>query len=117
MKRYIEIVYDNIGCMNSTFAGINKYQIAQELFDKDILPSIGLRGDKVVLRLLRKGCQDAVSYAETFPNQRNILFSKIIGINHDQGNMKKILFVFMDNVHVDYKTGIAKLSNSDIGFY
>jgi hypothetical protein len=84
MKRYIEIVYDNSGSMNSYVGSKKKYEIAQELFEKDILPTIGLRGDQVVLRLLRKGCQDAISYAETLPNQRNIMLSKIKGINHDQ---------------------------------
>jgi hypothetical protein len=84
MKRYIEIVYDNSGSMNFTVAGKKKYEIAQELFEKDILPTIGLRGDHVVLRLLRNGCKDAKSYAQTLPNQRNIMLSKIKEISHDQ---------------------------------
>jgi len=84
MKRYIEIVYDNSGSMGYTVAGKKKYEIAQELFEKDILPTIGLRGDHVVLRILRKGCQGAISNAEILPNQRNIMLDKIKGINHDQ---------------------------------
>jgi hypothetical protein len=53
MKRYIEIVYDNSGSMENRIAvnGKIKYEIAQELFEKDILPIIGKKGDTVVLRL------------------------------------------------------------------
>ena len=39
MKRYIEIVYDNSGSMNDRVGNKKKYEIAQELFEKDILPS------------------------------------------------------------------------------
>ena len=31
-----------------------KYEIAQELFEKEILPTVAMKGDEVVLRLLRK---------------------------------------------------------------
>jgi hypothetical protein len=77
MKRYIEIVYDNSGSMNDRVGNKKKYEIAQELFEKDILPSIGLKGDQVVLRLLRNGCEDSVSNAETLPNQRNLMLNRI----------------------------------------
>ncbi len=56
MSRYIEIVYDNSGSMNDNVGGRKKYEIAQVLFEKEILPTIGNKGDKVVLRLLRNGC-------------------------------------------------------------
>jgi len=85
MKRYIEIVYDNSGSMNDRVGQKTKYDIAQELFEKEILPTIGLRGDQVVLRLLRKGCENSISIAETLPNQRNLMLNRIKAINHDQG--------------------------------
>ena len=96
MKRYIEIVYDNSGSMNDTVGNKRKYEIAQELFEKDILPSIGLRGDQVVLRLLRKSCENTVSNAETLPNQRNLMLNRIKGINHDQGT--PLFYTVFDSV-------------------
>jgi hypothetical protein len=96
MKRYIEIVYDNSGSMNDRVGNKKKYEIAQELFEKDILPSIGLRGDQVVLRLLRNGCEDSVSIAETLPNQRNLMLNRIKGINHDQST--PLFYTVFDSV-------------------
>jgi hypothetical protein len=96
MKRYIEIVYDNSGSMNDRVGNKKKYEIAQELFEKDILPSIGLRGDQVVLRLLRNGCEDSVSIVETLPNQRNLMLNRIKGINHDQST--PLFYTVFDSV-------------------
>lgn len=96
MKRYIEIVYDNSGSMNDRVGNKKKYEIAQELFEKDILPSIGLRGDQVVLRLLRNGCEDSISIAETLPNQRNLMLNRIKGINHDQST--PLFYTVFDSV-------------------
>jgi len=96
MKRYIEIVYDNSGSMNDRVGNKKKYEIAQELFEKDILPSIGLKGDQVVLRLLRNGCEDSVSNAETLPNQRNLMLNRIKGINHDQST--PLFYTVFDSV-------------------
>lgn len=96
MKRYIEIVYDNSGSMNERVGDKTKYEIAQELFEKDILPSIGLRGDQVVLRLLRNECEDSVSIAKTLPNQRNLMLNRIKGINHDQST--PLFYTVFDSV-------------------
>lgn len=96
MKRYIEIVYDNSGSMNDRVGNKTKYEIAQELFEKEILPSIGLRGDQVVLRLLRNGCEDSISIAETLPNQRNLMLNRIKGINHDQST--PLFYTVFDSV-------------------
>ena len=73
MKRYIEIVYDNSGSMNGHVGNRRKYEVAQELFEKEILPTIGLNGDQVVLRLLRTGCVNTLSIGETLPNQRSLM--------------------------------------------
>jgi hypothetical protein len=96
MKRYIEIVYDNSVSMTSHIHGKKKYEIAQELFEKEILPAIGLRGDHVVLRLLREGCQDAISSAEILPNQRNLMLNRIKAINHDQST--PLFYTVLDSV-------------------
>lgn len=96
MKRYIEIVYDNSGSMENRVGNKLKYEIAQELFEKEILPTIGLRGDHVVLRLLRKGCEESTSVAETLPNQRNLMLNRIKGINHDQ--MTPLFYTVYDSV-------------------
>jgi len=96
MKRYIEIVYDNSGSMNDRVGNKKKYEIAQELFEKDILPSIGLKGDQVVLRLLRNGCEDSISIAETLPHQRNLMLNRIKGINHDQST--PLFYTVFDSV-------------------
>jgi hypothetical protein len=84
MKRYIEIVYDNSGSMENFVGNKRKFEIAQELFEKDILPTIGLKNDQVVLRLLRPSCEDIVSKAEILPNQRNLMLNRIKQISHYQ---------------------------------
>ena len=96
MKRYIEIVYDNSGSMKDRVGNKFKYEIAQELFEKEILPTIGLRGDHVVLRLLSNGCEKGKSVAETLPNQRNLMLKRIKDINHEQ--MTPLFYTVYDSV-------------------
>lgn len=96
MKRYIEIVYDNSGSMGELVGGKKKYEIAQELFEKEILPTIGIKGDHVVLRLLRTECEDSNSVAEILPNQRSSMLSRIKTINHDQST--PLFFTIYDAV-------------------
>ncbi len=84
MKRYIEIVYDNSGSMNNLVGKKLKYEIAQELFEQEILPTIGLPDDKVVLRLLRMECTSSFSRAEILSNQRDEMLRRIKAITHDQ---------------------------------
>ena len=69
MKRYIEIVFDNSGSMDSRLNEKTRLEWAKELFESTILPTIGFPEDKVVLRLLRKECWD-ISSAEVLPNNR-----------------------------------------------
>lgn len=84
IKRYIEIVYDNSGSMNGFIGNKRKYEIAQELFEKEILPAIGILGDYVVLRLLTSDCQKGISRAELLPNHRVEMLYRIKSIQHDQ---------------------------------
>jgi hypothetical protein len=83
MNRYIEIVYDNSGSMNENVGNNRKYDIAQILFEKEILPVIGNKGDKVVLRLLRDNC-NGTSVAELLPNTKAKMLERIKQISHDQ---------------------------------
>lgn len=59
MQRYIELLFDDSGSMTGKHAsGLPKHEVAKQLFIQSVLPSIGERGDEVVLRLLRDtGCQ------------------------------------------------------------
>jgi|JI7StandDraft_1071085.scaffolds.fasta_scaffold114799_1 hypothetical protein len=87
MKRYIEIVYDNSGSMNGLIDGKPKYEIAQDLFKKEILPVIGFKSDTVILRLLGSGCGSnksiAYNLSEIYNNSRPDMLSKIKSISHD----------------------------------
>ena len=96
MKRYIEIVYDNSGSMKGHIGGKLKYEIAQELFEKEILPTIGLRNDHVVLRLLSNSCQSSSSIAEKLPNQRIEMLDRIKKISHDQAT--PLFYTILDAV-------------------
>lgn len=84
MKRYIEIVYDNSGSMNDFLGSRRKYEVALELFEREILPTIGLPGDQVILRLLGSGCSKAASSGELLPNDRNAMLKRIMRIQHDR---------------------------------
>lgn len=83
MKRYIEIVYDNSGSMRDRVNGKIKFEIAQVLFEKEILPTIGIKGDKVVLRLLRDQC-NGDSIGEVLSNNKSEMLKRIKSITHDQ---------------------------------
>ena len=68
MKRYIEVVYDNSLSMNENIGTRPKYEIARDLFEKEILPTIGFLGDHVVLRYFNGMCAKSNSIAEALPN-------------------------------------------------
>jgi hypothetical protein len=101
MKRYIEIVYDNSGSMTNHIGNKKKYEIAQELFEKEILPTVAMKGDEVVLRLLRKGCESEISHAESLTLQygtnRKAMLSKIKTINHDQST--PLFYTIYDSIN------------------
>ena len=86
MKRYIEIVYDNSGSMTEFIGKDQKFIIAQKLFEKEILPSIGHEGDQIVLRLLGGECGKGLSFfqdlTERFGNDSKMMLKKIKEIIH-----------------------------------
>lgn len=87
MKRYIEIVYDNSSSMNDMIGRKTKYHIAQELFEKEILPTVALPGDQVMLRLLGNDCRYGMSSEESLTDQygtnRAAMLERIKTISHD----------------------------------
>ena len=89
MKRYIEIVYDNSGSMTDRIGNKTKYEVAQDLFEKEILPTIGLKGDHIILRLLGDECNTTASEKHVLTvngvNNRKDMLSKIKSVNHDKG--------------------------------
>lgn len=95
MNRYIEIVYDNSGSMNENVGKNRKYEIAQTLFEKEILPVIGNKGDKVVLRLLRNNCH-GTSVAELLPNTKSKMLERIKQIDHNQAT--PLFYTIADSV-------------------
>ena len=50
MSRYIEIVFDNSGSMSTLLGNETRIEVAKRLFEKEVLPNIGLPGDTVMLR-------------------------------------------------------------------
>jgi hypothetical protein len=79
MKRYIEIVFDNSGSMDTLLNEKTRLESAKELFESTILPTIGFPEDKVVLRLLRNDCW-GVSSAEILANNRAAMRNRINNI-------------------------------------
>lgn len=86
MKRYIEIVYDNSGSMNGQVQGQTKYRLAQDLFEKAVLPTIARKDDEVVLRLLGDGCHQGFSKVTSLTKKygvdRTAMLNHIRSINH-----------------------------------
>ena len=64
MKRYIEIIFDDSGSMDSQINGEPKHIIAKRLFKEKIIPKLDLRTDNVYLRTLSNGCAIGMSIAK-----------------------------------------------------
>jgi hypothetical protein len=101
MKRYIEIVYDNSGSMNGHIGNHTKYEIAQDLFEKEILPTIGLKGDHIVLRLLGEGCGEDRTNSEALTiggiNNRKSMLDRIKSVNPSHSNTP-LFYTILDAV-------------------
>jgi hypothetical protein len=84
-KRYIEIVFDDSSSMKGYLNGEPKHAIAKRLFDQQILLSIALPENTIVLRLLRDNC-NGTSYAQSLNNDYKSLSNAINGIDRfDKG--------------------------------
>jgi hypothetical protein len=96
IKRYIEIVLDNSGSMSTPLGSEPRYIVAQRIFETSILPAIGEPGDKVVLRLLRHGCQGH-SLMEVLPNDRGAMLDRIRKVTPDGGT--PLYFTTLDAIN------------------
>lgn len=96
MKRYIEVVYDNSGSMNNIIGTRPKYEIARDLFEKEILPTIGFQGDHVVLRYFNGICAKSNSIAEVLPNNRAEMLARIKTLEHNQ--LTPLLYTIYDSI-------------------
>jgi hypothetical protein len=70
MKRYIEIIFDTSGSMNSTINGNPKHSIAKELFKEKIIPKLNLKTDVVYLRTLSSDCKTGLSISKKLDNDK-----------------------------------------------
>ena len=71
MSRYIEIIFDNSGSMTSLEKGKPRHVLAKEIFNDVVIPQLGKRGDEMVLRTLRKGC-NGLSSTNKFYKKRQL---------------------------------------------
>ena len=86
MKRYIEVVFDDSGSMDSFhLSGKLKHQVAKDIFRDSVLPLISGAQDTVALRLLRNnGCQISLrngSHARIFDGNPQKLRNEVDGIS------------------------------------
>lgn len=68
MKRYIEVIFDDSGSMDSHINGEPKHIIAKRLFKQKIIPKLDLKTDIVYLRTLANGCGIGMSIANKLDN-------------------------------------------------
>ena len=68
MKRYIEVIFDDSGSMDSHINGEPKHIIAKRLFKEKIIPKLDLKTDIVYLRTLANGCGIGMSIANKLDN-------------------------------------------------
>lgn len=95
MSRYIEIIFDDSGSMTTYIDGKPKYDIAKQMFNDNVLPQLGKKGDELILRTLRKGC-DGIS-KETQFFSKNKLKDAINGI-HDFYNNTPLYLTLADSI-------------------
>lgn len=81
MKRYIEIIFDNSGSMNSFINNRQKHIIAKSIFKDNIIPKLDLKNDYVVLRTLSSGCNNGLSEAKRLDNDKLKMIDTIDSIS------------------------------------
>lgn len=70
MRRYVEIIFDDSGSMNSALQGEPKHIIAKRLFKEKIIPKLNLKTDAVYLRTLSSSC--GVGYSRAIQLENDI---------------------------------------------
>jgi hypothetical protein len=81
MKRYIEIIFDDSGSMESHINGEPKHIIAKKLFKEKIIPKLDLKTDIVYLRTLANGCGIGMSRADQLDNDISKMTAAIDSIS------------------------------------
>ena len=81
MKRYIEIIFDDSGSMDSHINGEPKHIIAKKLFKEKIIPKLDLKTDTVFLRTLANGCGIGMSRADKLDNDISKMTAAINSIS------------------------------------
>ncbi len=81
MKRYIEIIFDNSGSMNSFINNKPKHIIAKRIFKDAIIPKLDFKNDYVVLRTLSSGCNNGLSEAKRLDNDKLKMIDTIDSIS------------------------------------
>jgi hypothetical protein len=105
MTRYKEIIFDDSGSMNATLNGEEKHHIAKRLFKEKILPTLGKKGDTVVLRTLSNSCSFNSSFAEKLPNNLAEMIQIIDAIRCEKGT--PLYFTIKDSIQA-CKVAVAK---------
>lgn len=95
MSRYIEIIFDNSGSMTSYEGSKPKHKIAKEIFNDSVLPHLGKKGDELVLRTLRKGCE-GISVVHKFSFKKQL--KKEIEEIHDFNNNTPLYLTIKDSI-------------------
>ena len=96
MSRYIEIIFDNSGSMNSLEKGKPRHVLAKEIFNDVVIPQLGKRGDEMVLRTLRRGCSGLSSIKKFY--KKNQLKDCIEDI-HNFNNNTPLYFTIKDSIN------------------
>lgn len=101
MSRYIEIIFDDSGSMTSRINNKPKYDIAKQMFNDSVLPQLGKRGDELILRTLRKGC-NGVSKVTQFTNKNTLK----AGVNEidDFWNNTPLYYTLADSIKACIKS-------------
>jgi hypothetical protein len=95
MSRYIEIIFDNSGSMTSIEKGKPRHVLAKEIFNEVVIPQLGKRGDEMVLRTLRKGC-NGLSSINKFYKKRQL--KECIDDIHDFNNNTPLYLTIKDSI-------------------
>lgn len=106
MKRYIEIIFDDSGSMNSIINGEPKHIIAKRLFIEKIIPKLDLKTDDVFLRTLSTGCGTGWSSAVKLENDTLKMTQRIESISCDKST--PLYYTIKDSIDACEKSGATE---------
>ncbi len=106
MKRYIEIIFDDSGSMDSRINGEPKHIIAKRLFKEKIIPKLDLKTDIVYLRTLANGCGIGMSRADKLDNDISKMTKTIDSISCYKST--PLYYTIKDSIDACEKSGAAE---------